>query len=315
MSRPPVYLLTGPEELLLRRAADALLAELREEGELEVTEVRGPDLAETGLPDLRTASLFGERRAVVVRDAGDLPAAVSAGLVDELESAAPPDAIVVLLATRTGRITKLAKRVKELGGRVDLAPPKPWDERGWQRLVADELARHGREADPEAIASLLAHAGTDVSAIAEKVAQVAATAPAGRIGPAGVDAVVVGHGNRGSFAIADAMCERQPAEALTLLRGALEAGEQPVVVLGALAYRIRTLVAVAGKIPAKEAGLSISDGMRRRLERVRRNFGPGELTAAARVLADADAELKGGELPEELVLERAVLSIATPAGA
>jgi len=49
----------------------------------------------------------------------------------------------------------------------------------------------------------------------------------------------------------------------------------------------------------------------RRLQGVRRNFGPGELTTAYRALADADREIKGGELPAAFVLERAVVTVAT----
>ena len=131
------------------------------------------------------------------------------------------------------------------------------------------------------------------------------------IDEAAVERSVVGHGSRGSFAVADAMCEREPAQALGLLRGVLETGSDPIMVLGALVYRIRSLVAVAGKVDPREVGLRISAGQARRLQGVRRNFGPGELTAAVRTLADADVELKSGELPPELVIERAVVRIAT----
>jgi DNA polymerase-3 subunit delta len=308
-----MYLLTGPEELLLRRAADALVAELQSEGELEVDDLRAGELKEGRVPDLRTGSLFGARRLVIIREAQDLPSELSHALAAELDGS-PPDAFVILLATGTQRIVKLAKRIAELGGRVDIAPPRDWEERKWQLHVAQELRRHGRSADDGAVAALLAHAGLDVSAIAEKVAQVAVTAPPGRISAAQVDAVVVGHGSRGSFAVADAMCERRPGEALTLLRGAFEAGDDPVMVLGALTYRIRSLVARAGRIEPRAIGLGMSPAQFNRLEQVRRNFGPGELTAAYRSLAAADLEIKGGELPPALAVERAVLQIATPAG-
>jgi DNA polymerase-3 subunit delta len=308
-----MYLLTGPEELLLRRAADALVAELQSEGELEVDDLRAGELKEGRVPDLRTGSLFGARRLVIIREAQDLPSEVSHALAAELDGS-PPDAFVILLATGTQRIVKLAKRIAELGGRVDIAPPRDWEERKWQLHVAQELRRHGRSADDGAVAALLAHAGLDVSAIAEKVAQVAVTAPPGRISAAQVDAVVVGHGSRGSFAVADAMCERRPGEALTLLRGAFEAGDDPVMVLGALTYRIRSLVARAGRIEPRAIGLGMSPAQFNRLEQVRRNFGPGELTGAYRSLAAADLEIKGGELPPALAVERAVLQIATPAG-
>jgi hypothetical protein len=35
-ARPPMYLITGPEELLLRRAAERILGELRAEGGIRV---------------------------------------------------------------------------------------------------------------------------------------------------------------------------------------------------------------------------------------------------------------------------------------
>lgn len=306
-----MYLITGPEELLLRRAAERILDELRADGDLEVVDVRAAELPDGRLPDLRTGSLFGTRRALLVRAAQELPAAVRAALQAELDGS-PPETTVLLLATATGPIVGLAKRIKALGGRIDVAPPRDWEEAAWARLVADEFRVHGRTPDRGAVQAILAHAGLGVSAIAEKVSQVAATAPAGTVTAAHVENVVVGHGSRGSFAVADAMCERDAARALQLLRGVLSSGDHPVMVLGALAYRLRSIVAVAARLDARSVGLSISPGQAKRLATLRRNFGPGELTRAYRTLATADVQLKSGDLPGELVLEHAVLDIATP---
>jgi DNA polymerase III subunit delta len=311
--RPPMYVLTGPEELLLRRAAERILDELREEGDLEVLDVRAAELPDGRLPDLRTASLFGTRRALLIRGAQELPAPVRAALQAEL-GGPPPDTAVLLLATATGPIAGLAKRIKALGGRIDVAPPREWEEDAWARLVADEFRVHGRTPDRGAVQAILGHAGLDVSTIAEKVGQVVATAPAGTVTAAHVENVVVGHGSRGSFAVADAMCERDATRALKLLRGVLSSGDHPVMVLGALAYRLRSIVAVAARVDAKSVGLSITPGQARRLAMLRRNFGPGELTRAYRILAAADIGLKSGDLPGVLILERAVLEIATPSG-
>ncbi|MGH3666041.1 MAG: hypothetical protein ACRDU8_08145, partial [Egibacteraceae bacterium] len=77
------------------------------------------------------------------------------------------------------------------------------------------------------------------------------------------------------------------------------------------AYRLRSIVAVAGGLDAKRVGLNISPGQARRLQAVRRNFGPGELTSAYAELARADREIKGGELPPRLIIERAVVAVAT----
>lgn len=308
-----MYLLTGPEELLLRRAAERVLDDLRADlGDVDLTDLRAADLREEGLPDLRTGSLFGTPRAVLVRGAQELPADAVQALLAELDGA-PPDATVILLASGTGRIQKLARRIKEQGGRVDVAPPREWEDRKWAALVTDEFRHRGRAADRTAVQAILSHAGTDVASIAEKVAQAAAAAPAGTVTGAHVEAVVTGHGSRGSFAVADAMCDRRPAEALELLHGVLHSGNDPVMVLGALVYRLRSLVAVAGGLDGTSVGVNLSPGQARRLQAVRRNFGPGELTRAYRALAQADVEIKSGTLPPAFVLERAVVAVATPA--
>lgn len=307
-----MYLFTGSEELLLRRAATRLLNELRAEGPLEVVDVRAVELREQGLPDLRTGSLFGDRRAVLIRDAQELPADLAGSLAAELDSQ-PLEAIVILLATGTGRIVRLARQIKAAGGRIDVAPPRDWEDRKWENLVREEFGQHKRRAAPEAVAAILNHAGLNVAQIAEKVSQVVAAARDGPIGEADVERAVVGHGSRGSFAVADAMCERQPARALELLRGVLETGSDPIMVLGALVYRIRSILAVAGKVDPKDVGLRISGGQARHLQAARRNFGPGELTRAMRTLADADVLLKSGDVPPELVIERAVVQVATRA--
>jgi DNA polymerase-3 subunit delta len=307
-----MYLFTGSEELLARRAADRLLDELRAEGPVEVIDLRASELRELGLPDLRTGSLFGDRRVVLIRDAQELPADIAAGLIAELDDP-PVEAVIVLLASGTGRIVKLAKRVESLGGRVDVSPPREWEDRKWVALVRDEFGQHHRRASAAAVEAILAHAGLDVSQIAEKVSQVVAAVPQGTIDDGDVERTVIGHGSRGSFAVADAMCARQPGRALELLRGVLEAGSDPVMILGALVYRLRSVLAVAGKVDPKAVGLRISGGQARHLRAVRDNFGPGELTRALRTLADADVELKSGELPGDFVIERAVVRIATRA--
>jgi DNA polymerase III subunit delta len=306
----PAYLIIG-HELLVRRAADRIIDDLRANGDVEVTDLRAEALKEQGLPDL-TGSLFGTPRVVRIREAQDLTSDLADAIIAQLKNPSP-DATLILQASSAGRSRKLAKRIDELGGRIDVAPPKDWEDRKWQQLVGDEFTRHGRTTDPAACQAILDHAGLDVGAIAEKVGQVVAAQPAKKVTAAHVEALVEGHGNRGAFAVADAMCDRDPAKAAGLLRGVLDGGQDPVMVLGALTYRMRTVVAVAGGVDGKTIGANISPGQARRLGALRRNFGPGELTRAYRVLADADLALKSGELPPEHVVERAVVDIATPA--
>lgn len=184
----------------------------------------------------------------------------------------------------------------------------------WEAFVRDEFERLGRQVDAGAIGAILDHAGLEPGIIASKVAQAAAATPAGkRIGVAEVEDVVVGHGNRGGFAIADAVVDRDPSAALVALRGALEAGEAPLAILGALTYKFRQLLQVRGRVGADDlVPRKVSRGQYGHLERAaNRNFGPGELAWCHDRIARADLDLKSSDLPDTLVVELAVLDLAT----
>lgn len=303
-----VYLVTGDDELLLQRALERLLAELRSaEPQLEVVLVDAVEATE--LPDLRTASLFGGVRCIIVRGAESLSGSLAAQVSAYLDAPALTSTLV-LVARGTGRIRGVAQRAAAVGQRIDVVAPKPWATREWGALVESELRRLGRSADPPAVRALLDRAGTDAATLASKCAQVAAATPLGASISAGdVERAVEGHGNRGCFAVADAVVERAPAEALVALRGAIEAGEAPLAVLGAITFRLRQLLQVAAGAAANEVG--VSPGQHRRLAALAGRFEPGELAWCHDRAARADLDLKGSDLASDLVLEIAVVDLAT----
>lgn len=304
----PVHLLVGDDDHLLRRETDHVLDDLRsQEADLDV-EVH--DVAETErLPELRTRSLFGGRPCVVLRGVEGVGGELKSELEAYLEQPSP-DAVLVLVARGGGRIQRIGRLAKEHGVRRDVKAPADWDERGWERIVGEELRRAGRKADAGAIAAIRAHAGTDASVVASKVAQVCASAEDGTITAEQVEEVVEGHGRQSGFAIADAVAERDPAAALVALRGALESGEAPLAILGALAFRFRQLLRVRAGAAPKEAG--VSPGQHRRLRALAGGFGPGELAWCHDRLAQLDVDLKGSELPDHLLIELGVVEVATP---
>ncbi len=303
-----MLLVTGDDDVLLQRELERRLALLRDaHADLDV-DVR--DVAELErLPELRTSSLFGSTVCLVLRGAEQVSGELKADLEAYLDDPAP-DVAVVLVARGVGKIQRIAKLVKQHGDRVDVKRPADWDDAAWVALATDEFARHDRRADDEAIAALRAHAGTDTTAIVSQVATVCAAAPAGTITVEHVEQAVEGRGRASGFAVADAVVERDPARALVALRGALESGEAPLALLGALTFRLRQLLRVRGGSSARDAGMS--PGQHRRTQALLRGFGAGELAWCHDRLARLDLDLKGSDLPGELLLEIAVVEIATP---
>ncbi|MFP5308932.1 MAG: DNA polymerase III subunit delta [Actinomycetes bacterium] len=306
----PVHLLVGDDDLLLHRETERLVADLRA-ADPEV-DVSVHDVAETEhLPEMMTQSLFGGTTCVVLRGVEEVRNDLKAELEAYLESPSP-ESILVLVTKGTGKVQKIAKLAKELGELHEVRLPRDFDDRGWDRLVGEEFRRAGRKADAGAVAAVRQHAGLDPSVIATKVAQVvAATGPADVVTAEVVEATIEGHGRRSAFALADAVADRDAAEALVVLRGLLEAGDAPLALLGALTYRFRQLLGARAGLPAKDVGCSPAQ-LKRLVPLSQRNFGPGELAWCHDRIARADVDLKGSDLPPELVIELAVLDLATP---
>jgi len=304
-----VLLVTGDDDLLLQREVERRIEALQaEDPQLTVDRYDIAELAH--LPELRTASLFGGGAVVVLRGVeaatGDLKSEVEDYLAKPAE-----EATLVLVARGTGRIQRIAKAAAEVGERVDVKRPPDYDTRRWDRLVGEEFRRLGRKADATAVAAIRTHAGTDPAAIASQVGSVAAA----HLGVAvltaeHVDEVVQGTGKASGFDVADAVAARDPQAALVALRGALDAGDAPLALLGAVAWRLRQLLQVRSGSSAREAGIR-SEGQYRHLVDHAARFHPGELAWCHDRLARLDVDLKGAQLPDTVLLELGILEVAT----
>lgn len=306
-----VLVIAGDDDLLLARETERRVeALLAAEPGLEVRRHEASELER--LPELRTGSLFGGRTCHVLRGVERLSGEAARQLREELEayvSAPVPDVDLVLVARGTATVQRLVKLAAAAGERIDVKRPADWDDAGWERVVGDEFRRLGRRADATAIAAVRLHAGNEPSAIASQVATVCASSDAKVLTADAVDAVIEGIGQRSAFDVADAITARDPARALVELSGALGSGEAPLRIVGALTYRFRQLLLARAGGDARTVGVPPT-----RLKAVRREaegFGPGELAWCHDRLAALDLELKGSDLPDELVLEIGVVELAT----
>ena len=304
-----VLILAGDDDLLLAREVDRRLADLeREDPDLVVDRFDVIELEQ--LPELRTTSLFGGRTCVVLRGVEG----VTEPLKGELErylDAPSEDAHLVLVARGTAKIQRIARQAKAAGQRWDVKRPPEWEDKGWERIVGEEFRRLGRKADATAIAAVRLHAGTEPATIASQVGSVCAThAEVPVITGEHVESVLRGHGRASGFVVADAVAARDPRAALVALSGALGAGEAPLAIAGALNYRIRQLLQLRSGTSPGELKLRGKRADEARAQA--RAFGPGELAWAHDRLATLDLQLKGAELPDALLLEVAVLELATP---
>lgn len=307
-----LHLLVGDDDLLLHRAMQDLVDRLTAADDMLSVDVHDAVELES-LPSLRTTSLLGDRSAVVIR--GLEQRSVKASLKDEIAAfVAEPDdeAVLVLVSRGKNPVRKISSRVRKTGTVVEVTAPKPWDDAGWDRVIADEFRRLDRQVGRDVVAAVRSHAGTEAAAIASQVAQVVAAAE-GDVTVALVDSVLGGHGRESAFAVVDAVVARDVGTALVALRGLREAGESEMVVFGALASRFRQLLAIRAGL-SSPADVGASPGQIRFLQpAARNNFSAGELAWCQERIARLDVELKGGSaLPPDVVLDLAVIDLATP---
>lgn len=309
---PPLTLVSGDEDLLVTRAIGEVIRGVREtDPDADVREFDPGTLDPAGLLDLRTGSLFGDRRVVVVRGAHDLTEDIRGALI-ELVAALPDDLVLVVCHPGGVKGKKLADACREAGAHVVDAKglERPSERPGF---VQAEFDRADRQATAGACKAIVDAVGGGLRELASAVDQLVADVD-GTVDEAAVARFFRGRAEVSGFAVADRAVEGDAAGALVELRQAFATGLDPVVVVAALARQLRTVARVASagrRSPdaiAKE--LKLQRWQAEKAQRQSRGWLPDTLAAAHRAVAAADLEVKGGGTDPAFAVERAVLQIA-----
>ena len=304
----PAYLLGGESFL-----ADEALGRLRREIDADPLSSPTFDAAsETAdiVGALSTPSLLGGRRVVVVRDAGDLKKDAVESLIAYLDSPSP-DSVLILVGDVKG---KLATKVKEAGTVLGLEAPKGRRLVSWirERATAREL-----KFDDRAGWALIDAVGNELRDLDGALEQLATgLGPGAKVGQAEVRRAFPRFADERIYAFQDAIGDRRLPVAMATLRRLLEQGDAPLAVFGALSTQVRRMLTARrladdGGARAIGRALGMPDWRAERLHKQVRTFREEELVAAMKVLAETDHEMKGGDLPPEIALERAVVQIVT----
>lgn len=303
-----VYLLAGErflaEEALAKIRAEEEtdpLSEIHlEGGSMEVGELTGA---------LGTASLMGGKRLVVVSDAHELKKEGLEALERYIASPSPSSVLVLIASGRT----KLETLVKQTGSVVTLDPPKGRRLIGWIRARAGEASL---KLDERAAWALTEAVGTELRDLEAALQQLATAYGGGaRIGAGEVKQLFSRLADERIYAFTDGVGDRRLPVAMMALRRLLDQGEQPLVVLGALSGQVRRMLRARRYVDQGPRAVADALGMpmwrAERLQRQARSYREEDLAAALQVLAVTDVEMKGGDLPPDAALEKAVIQIVT----
>jgi DNA polymerase-3 subunit delta len=308
----PVTVIVSAEELLVVRALEDLSGRLGEGvGSAEVTHVQAADLTTADVIDLRTPSLFGDRRLVVVHDIAALPEPLSTALADYAHNPLAEVFLALVAAPSTPR--RLIEALATRGAEV-VRPARPSRPAERRTFVQQEARRHAVALSGRAADALLESVGTDLRELAAAVDQLAESASSARIDEELILRYYRGRAETTGFAVADTTLSGETRQALQLLRQALDAGTAPLLITSAMASGLRDVArvrAAAGLAPGEIAKrLQMPDWKVERTLRRGRSWTDAGVAAALRAVAAADLDVKGAGADDAYVLERLVLAVA-----
>ncbi|WP_300008997.1 DNA polymerase III subunit delta [Pseudonocardia sp.] len=316
MPPPPVRLVLGEEELLVERAVQDVVVQVREhEPDAELRRYRASELTPVDLADALSPSLFAEGRVVVVGSAQEAGKDLAAAILDQAADTA--DGIVLVVAHSGGARNKaLADTLKARGAAVTRCDRLTrFEERA--DFVRAEVRRAGGKIAPDAVGVLIEAVGSELRELAAATSQLVADT-GGVIDEKAVRRYHRGRAETTGFAVADKVVAGDRAGALESLRWAQLLGVPAVLVADALADAIRTLAKVgsAGRgDPNRLAGpLGMPPWKVRKAQGQVRSWRPEAVAAAVALTAQLNADVKGASPDPDYALERAVLLLCAARG-
>ena len=324
-----VVLVSGPESLLAERAVERLVRQaLAERPAASVTKVEAGDLDAGGLAEVTGGSLFAEESVVVVQQLSDL----DPGLFDAvLAFVSDPSEELALVLVHPGGVKgrglldKLKKARIEV---VDCPTIKAWElpqfaaaeapllGGGVGRASATVAPSNGGRPDRAPPAGLVKALAADVRAVAGAVPQLLADADDRVISEAAVRRYFAGRADVTSFTVADHVMAGRRNEALGALRWALETGVAPVLVTSALANALRAQGRYTDFVGQRMRDVDLARDLGvppfkvKEIVQRSRDWTPRGLASSLKLVAEADAAVKGQAADPSFALERMVMGVA-----
>lgn len=327
------YAPDAPEEYLQRQAARALIERVLDPAS-RAFNLSSFSAVEASLAEIvdaaRQLPVFSPRRIVLVYDLDNAfktggsspsdesrPAAESPVLQGLIEYLKRPNetTTVVFFYDKPDRRLTIATALLKACTVVEFSPLTETEAAGW---VKNYLRQRDCFMDEAAIGLLLGRVGTDLTRLVNELDKLTTYVRRGPIGRAEVETLVPHLKEHSNFELSDHLLARDRSSALKLLKRQLEAGQEPVMLLGLMArlYRQMALAKdlMAQGAPSSEVAKAI--GMSpysagRFNEQVRR-LPMAEILAGIQRIAAVDRAIKRSLGPPALQLELLVHELCHP---
>jgi DNA polymerase-3 subunit delta len=257
----------GPERHFRSEILQRIPGASGDEAELSLTRISGEGADfKTVMTDLKTVSMFGDRRVVLIDDADEFVKANRAAL--EKFAAQPARSALLILDVKSWKKTeRLYKLVDQHGLNLECGELTGAALHKWMQKYAKDV--WGKVLEKESAALICTLAGEGLTMLQQEIAKLAAlVGDAPTITREDINNVVGGWRTETTWAMLDAVRDGHPGPALENLEKLLKAGETPQKVLGGVVYVFRKFA---------EATERARQGLRYERPCLRRAYFPGRL--------------------------------------
>jgi len=311
----PFYFLHGPETFYQTEVIQALIkkwiTEDNRDFNLESFDARESTVSHW-LGSARTLSFVGGTKLVVVRNLHEaVPQDQDAQTLIDYAQSPIPEACVVVTADKVDRKRKLFKTLTKLKTAVACEAPKENEQ--WLRKRAEEA---GYSLSSDAARFLINRVGPRPGILAKELEKTLLYAGKNKSVSERDVAEVVGESKlENVFALTDALKTKNPEKALRLLNNQIDHGEEPIKILGTIAWQLRMIWQVKHyqqkNLPSGQITKAMGANpyiVEKALQHTRR-FSTQQLRSGYLELVNADRSLKSTTKDPMAVMQTLILNL------
>lgn len=312
----PLYLFYGEEAFLIREAVDLIVAKTVDPGARDFN-FNTLYCKETPAADLvnlcETLPFMSPKRLVIAKDLDAYKAADLDILTGYLNAPSPSTCLVMISNQRKYDKKAVTSAVDAHGAVTVFYPLLDRELPGW---ILDRARAMKLSIRPDAAQFLAQIIGSDLQKLSNELEKVGIYIRDKKdISYDDVKAAVGDFREYTPFDLADAVGRRNAEKAFLILSRLIQEGEQPVGLLGSIAWNFRRLM----RAKAMEAAGTGFEEIKKKLNVIfhqsasfheqMKSFSIPELKRAFDVMLQADRSLKSSGLEGELILERMILKV------
>ncbi|MGV8969145.1 MAG: DNA polymerase III subunit delta [Microbacteriaceae bacterium] len=304
-----VVLVSGTEGFLADRAISTLRDTLRAaDPSIEINDLDAANYSPGELITMASPSLFAEPRLIRVTGVEKCTDAFISETVAYLQ--APADDTYLVLRHAGGvRGKKLLDTIRAgAGNGIEIVCTELKKDSEKHDFAAAEFKNAGRRITPGAMRALVSAFADDLAELAAACRQLLADS-AEEITEITVEKYYSGRVETNAFKVADAAIAGHRGEALILLRHALTSGADPVPMLAAFASKLRTMAKLSGARGSSgqlASQFGLAPWQVDRAKRDLQGWSDDGLGRTIELLAETDAQIKGGGRDPVFALERMI---------